>query len=132
MRNGKRLALDILISAVFAIVAAAVGLVVGALLSFIVLFVLSRFTPGSESLGSWLTAVFLIFFPLLCGTIGGFFGFPLCGIWLDQRRHALRSNPLATSRIKSGLSRQRISAIFGNPGSPQPFPKHASSRIIFV
>jgi len=98
MRDGNRLALDILISAVFAVAAAAVGLVVGAILSFIVLFVLSRFIPGSESLGSWLIAVCLILFPMLCGMIGGFFGFPLCAIWLAHRRQAFRSNSLQTQR----------------------------------
>jgi hypothetical protein len=94
MRESTRLALDILISAVFAVVAAAVGLLVGALLSLIVLFVLSRFFPGSESLGNWLITVYLILFCLMCGLVGGFFGFPLCAIWLDQRRQACRSNSL--------------------------------------
>jgi hypothetical protein len=70
----------------------------GCLLSLTVLFVLSYFLPGflprPESLGSWLIAVYLILFPLLCGMDGGFFGFPLCAIWLDQRRQALRFNSL--------------------------------------
>jgi len=89
MRESTRLALDILISAAFAVAAAAVGLLVGALLLLIVLFVLSRVFPGSESLGNWLVTVSLILFPLLCCLISGFFGFPLCAIWLDQRREGV-------------------------------------------
>lgn len=90
MKDGTRLALDILISAAFALVAAAVGFLVGALLSFIVL----RLFPGSESLGSFLIAVFAVLFPFLCSIMAGFLAFPLCGIWLDQRRQALRPSPL--------------------------------------
>jgi hypothetical protein len=90
MTAGKRLALDILISALFAIVAAAAGLLVGTLLSCIALWVL----PGSESPGTFAAVVYLTLFPWLCGIIGGFFAFPLCAIWLDQRRHASRSNSL--------------------------------------
>lgn len=98
MRKGMRLALDILISAVFAFVAAAVGLLVGVLLSLILGFVLSHFFLGPESLGAWLFAISLILFPLLCGMIGGSFGFPLCAIWLDQRRQAFQSNALPPRR----------------------------------
>jgi multisubunit Na+/H+ antiporter MnhE subunit len=92
MREGTRLTLDILIATAFAVAAAVAGLLLGALLSLIVLFVLSRFFPGPESLGTWLITIYLFFFPVACGLIGGFFGFPLCAIWLDGRRQTVQSN----------------------------------------
>ena len=89
MKDSTKLALDILISAAFAVMAAAVGLLVGFILSLIIFFFFFR---GSDAMGGGiLMAVLIIFF---CGLVGGVFGFPLCGIWLDQRRQALRPNSL--------------------------------------
>jgi predicted exporter len=72
-----RLALDIIISAVFAVsVASLVGLA-ALLMCFFVFF------RDSES-----PAVGLIGFAIagFCAFVSGVFAFPLCGIWLDQRR----------------------------------------------
>jgi hypothetical protein len=92
MKDGTRLTLDILISAAFAVFAAAVGFLVGLLLSFAVAPVVFRvFFPDCECPGLGFIPLLIIALPTL---IGGVFGFPLCGIWLDQRRQALRPNSL--------------------------------------
>ena len=92
MKDGTRLALDVLISAAFAVVAAVVGFVLGTLLSFAIAPVIFRvFFPDCECPVLGLIPLLIIALPTL---LGGVFGFPLCGIWLDQRRHALRPNSL--------------------------------------
>jgi hypothetical protein len=82
MRKGPRLLLDILISAVFAIFSAVLGLLVGFVLFIIVGLV---FFHGRSDDAVGVICIFLMF---LCGLIFGVAGFPLCGIWLDQRRQA--------------------------------------------
>ena len=84
MRESSRLALDILISAAFAVFAAAVGFVVGLLLAFAIAPVIfRRFFPDCECPVLGLLVLLIIALPTF---LGGVFGFPLCGIWLDQRR----------------------------------------------
>jgi hypothetical protein len=84
MRDGTRLALDILISALFAVFAAAIGFVLGVLLAFAIAPVIFRlFFPDCECPVLGLIPLLIIALPTL---LGGVFGFPLCGIWLDQRR----------------------------------------------
>jgi len=92
MTAGKRLALDIVISAGFAVVAAAVGFAVGVLLAFAIAPVIFRlFFPDCECPVLGFIPLLIIALPTL---FGGVFGFPLCGIWLDQRHQAFRPNSL--------------------------------------
>ena len=90
MKDGTRLTLDILISAAFAVVAAIAGLLVGLIVSLIVFFLFFR---GSDAIGQGLIMVFIVGF---CGLVGGFFGFPLCAIWLDARRKTLMAEQSAS------------------------------------
>jgi hypothetical protein len=79
-----RLVLDILISAAFAVFAAAIGFVVGVFLALASAPVIFRvFFPDCDSPACGFILLPIIALPTL---IGGVFGFPLCGIWLDQRR----------------------------------------------
>jgi hypothetical protein len=96
MREGTRLALDILISAVFAVFSAAVGFLIGLLLSWLSAPVIFRVLfPDSESPVRGLIPLGIMAVPTF---LGGVFGFPLCGIWLAHRRQAFRSNSLQTQR----------------------------------
>jgi len=79
-----RLALDILISAVFAVFAAGAGLVLGLVWSLVVIPVF--FPRPVDDAVAFTYAVYAILLPALCSVIGGIWGFPLCGIWLNQRR----------------------------------------------
>ena len=89
MRDGTRLGLDILISAAFAVFAAVVGFVVGVLLAFAIAPVIFRlFFPDCECPVLGFIPLLIIALPTL---LGGVFGFPLCGIWLDQRRQRASS-----------------------------------------
>jgi hypothetical protein len=81
-----RLLLDILISAVFAIFSALVGFVIGVCLACLLAPVIFRvFFPDSDSPVLGLIPLLIVVVPTL---LGGVFGFPLCGIWLDQHRQS--------------------------------------------
>lgn len=80
-----RLVLDILIAAAVAIAAAALGMLVGLIVAIFVSFIFFR---GVGSLGGgFLIVVFMGF----CGLVSAVFAFPLCGIWLNERRQTLRN-----------------------------------------
>jgi hypothetical protein len=89
MRDVARLGLDILISAAFAVFAAAVGFLIGLVSAFVIAPVIFRlFFPDCECPGLGIFVLLIIALPTL---MGGVFGFPLCGIWLDQRRQRASS-----------------------------------------
>jgi hypothetical protein len=92
MRDGTRLALDISISAAFAVVAAAIGLVAGLLVA---LFIWRIFFPDADSIG---LGLIMAGFAAFCGLVSGVFAFPLCGEWLHERRKTLKAEQSAPSQ----------------------------------
>jgi hypothetical protein len=90
-----RLVLDILISAAFAVFSAAVGFVVGVLLAFATAPLIFRvFFPDCDSPGCGFILLPIVAIPTF---LGGVFGFPLCGIWLDQWRQRRKAAGLPIS-----------------------------------
>lgn len=90
--DSNRLALDVLISGVFAVCAALVRFLVGLLLAFAITPLIFRnfFPSDCECPVLGFIPLMIIAVPTF---IGGAFGFPLCGIWLDQRRQKRKLQP---------------------------------------